>query len=233
VPLQDLQYLHLPNTVMRYEFGDVSLDTSARQLRRGGCVIHLSPKALDLLSILITERGRVVSRRELYDHLWPSTFVVEANLPVLIREIRRAIGDDERAIIRTVHGTGYSFAATVQEVDAINTAVSFGHVLLYGNRECLLCEGENLVGREPTAEVFLDSKSVSRRHAVVTVCGDQAKLTDLASKNGTFIDAEPLKQEASLADGNVIRFGAVKVIYRRSLPGGSTDTFAGSSSSLS
>ena len=74
------------------------------------------------------------------------------------------------------------------------------------------------------------SKSVSRRHAVVTVHGEQATLTDLESKNGTFIDTKPLQQEASLADGNVIRFGAVKVVYRRSLPGGSTDTYADSSS---
>jgi DNA-binding winged helix-turn-helix (wHTH) protein len=219
---------------MRYEFGDVSLDTDTRQLQRGECVLHLSPKALELLSVLIMKRGRVIPRRELYDHLWPDTFVVEANLPVLIREIRGAIGDEDHVIIRTVHGTGYSFAPTVQEVAGTfrkrKAAKSFVHVFLYGNRECPLGEGENLVGREPTAEVFLPSKSVSRRHAVVTVSGEQAILTDLASKNGTFIDTKPLHQEASLADGNVIRFGAVKVVYRRTLPGGSTDTFAGSSS---
>ena len=218
---------------MRYEFGNVSLDMDARLLRRGERVLHLSPKALELLSILITERSRVVPRQELYDRLWPATFVVEANLPVLIREIRRAIGDDKRATIRTVHGTGYSFAAPVQEAvvaRARNAPRSFVHMFLHGTRECPLGEGDNLVGREPTAEVFLNSKSVSRRHAVVTVHGEQATLTDLESKNGTFIDTKPLQQEASLADGNVIRFGAVKVVYRRSLPGGSTDSFADSSS---
>ena len=215
---------------MRYEFGDLNLDTDRRQLRRGECALHLSPKALELLSILIAERGRVVPRQELYDRLWPSTFVVEGNLPVLIREIRRTIGDEEHATIRTVHGTGYSFAARVQETVATTREKSVDkyvvHMFLYDNRECPLAEGDNLVGREPTAEVFIPSKSVSRRHAIVTVRGEQATITDLSSKNGTFIDTKPLQQNSSLTDGNVIRFGAIKVVYRCTLPGGSTDTLA-------
>jgi DNA-binding winged helix-turn-helix (wHTH) protein len=213
---------------MRYVFGDVSLDTDVRQLQRGDAVLHVSPKALDLLIILVTERHRVVPKRELYDRLWPETFVVEANLPVLIREIRRALRDDERAIIRTVHGTGYSVGVPVRETRAAGretAAKAYAHVVLYDNHQCPLHEGENLVGREPTAEVFLPSASVSRRHAVVTVHGDQATLTDLESKNGTFIDAKPLHSEAPLADGNVIRFGKVEVQYRRSFAG-PTDSFA-------
>ena len=155
---------------MRYEFGNVSLDMDARLLRRGERVLHLSPKALELLSILITERSRVVPRQELYDRLWPATFVVEANLPVLIREIRRAIGDDKRSTIRTVHGTGYSFAAPVQEAvvaRARNAPRSFVHMFLHGTRECPLGEGDNLVGREPTAEVFLNLAPHSARRASV------------------------------------------------------------------
>jgi DNA-binding winged helix-turn-helix (wHTH) protein len=214
---------------MRYDFADLSLDMDVRQLRRGTQPLHLSPKALELLSILIAERRRAVPKQELYDRLWPATFVVDANLPVLIREIRTAIGDKKHEIIRTVHGTGYSFAAPVHEVAAVREDESregFVHVVLYDNHQYRLNEGENFVGREPTAEVFLPSASVSRRHALITIRGAEATLVDLSSKNGTFIGAEPLRNEASLEDGNVIRFGEVIVRYRCFSADGATDTFA-------
>src|ERR1700736_1696365 len=99
---------------MRYDFGEVSLATDARQLRRGEDFVHLSPKAMELLIVLITERPRAVPKRELYDLLWPDTFVVAANLPMLIREIRGALGDKQHHILRTVHRIGYAFAVDVR-----------------------------------------------------------------------------------------------------------------------
>lgn len=214
---------------MRYDFADLSLDTDARQLLRGGSALHLSPKALDLLSILVSEAGRVVPKRELYDRLWPSTFVVEGNLPVLIREIRKAIGDKGHQIIRTVHRSGYSCGITVREGDGdVRTRddpSGVVHTLHYGNQAYRLDPGENLVGREPSAQLFLSSASVSRRHALINVSGERATLTDLASKNGTFIGKEPLLDEALLTDGTLIRFGSVEVLYRCCSPAGPTDTF--------
>src|SRR2546428_5595263 len=202
---------------MRYDFGEVSLDTDARQLRRGEDFVHLSPKAMELLIVLITERPRAVPKRELHDRLWPDTFVVVANLPVLIREIRGALGDKQRHIIRTVHRTGYAFTADVREAASPRrerNREDFVHLLLYDNHQYRLGDGENLVGREPSAEVFLPSASVSRRHAVITIDGRRAILTDLASKNGTFIGDQALRENASLQDGNIIRFGEVIVRYR-------------------
>lgn len=214
---------------MRYVFSDLSLDTDARQLRRGEEPLHLSPKALELLIILITERPRAVPKRELYDQLWPSTFVVDANLPVLIREIRKALHDEDHDIIRTVHGTGYSFAAAVREAAARRPETSpdgFVHILLYDNQQYRLDDGENLVGREPTAEIFLPSASVSRRHALITIHGGEAVLTDLESKNGTFVGVEPVHAQAPLEDGNILRFGEVVVRYRCCSADSATDTFA-------
>jgi len=213
---------------MRYDFGDLSLDTGARRLRRGPLDLHLSPKAFDLLSFLVSERPRVIPHRELYDHLWPATYVVDGNLPVLIGEIRRAMDDADHSIIRTVHNTGYAFA---RELSAAPSAVV--HLLIFGNREFALSEGQNVIGRDDAAGIVLPSKSVSRRHAIITVRGDTATVVDLASKNGTFIDTKRLAEETPLADGNVIRFGAVKVFYRRSSLAGSTDSFGSHSASNS
>lgn len=194
--------------------------------------MHLSPKAMDLLSFLVSEPRRVLPKAELYDRLWPATFVVEGNLHVLIREIRRAIGDKGHHIIRTVHRTGYSCGISVREVGENSRGPSEEpsgviHTIRYGTQEYRLEQGENLVGREPTAQLFLLSASVSRRHALINVSGERATLTDLASKNGTFIGNEPLLDEALLTDGNILRFGSVEVLYRYCLRPGPTETLSG------
>ena len=215
---------------MRYEFGDFHLDTDARLLVRGDDEVHLSPKAFDLLSLLLGKRDRAVPRQEIYDHLWPSTFVVEGNVPVLIGEIRRALDDRDHQIIRTVHGTGYSFAL---RAEARQPASGLVHVLLFGDQEFVLTDGENVIGRDAIADVVLPSRSISRKHAVIIVRGGAAKLKDLESKNGTFIDTKRVMQEATLVDGNVIRFGALKVLYRYSSLAGSTASLGRQSASNS
>ena len=216
---------------MRYDFGDFRLDTDARQIVRGNRELHLSPKAFDLLSLLVAERHRAVPRQEIYDHLWPSTYVVEGNLPVLIGEVRRALDDNDHQIIRTVHGTGYSFANRAEE--GRTPVAGQVHVLIFGNQEFVLTEGENVIGRYAIADVVLPSKSVSRQHAVVTVRGGAATVKDLESKNGTFLDAKRIAQDTALADGNVIRFGALKVLYRYSPLAGSTASLGSQSASNS
>ena len=216
---------------MRYDFADFRLNTDARQVLHGDHELHLSPKAFDLLSLLVKERHRAVPRQEIYDHLWPSTYVVEGNLPVLIGEIRRALDDSAHQIIRTVHGTGYSFAARVKKTPA--SASGLVHVLLFGNQEFVLTEGENTIGRDSAADVVLPSKSISRIHAVVTVRADTATVNDVESKNGTFIDTKRVTQDTALVDGNVIRFGALKVLYRHSSLSGSTASLGSHSSSNS
>ena len=54
----------------------------------------LSPKAFDLLSILVADRPKAISKSDLQERLWPATFVVEKNLANLVGEIRDALGDD-------------------------------------------------------------------------------------------------------------------------------------------
>ena len=210
---------------MRVHFGEITIDTDARQLRRGSRAVHLSPKAFDLLETLIAQRPRAVPKQELYDHLWPATFVVDANLPVLIREIRAALGDSRRAIIRTVHRFGYSFAAELREADAEREDErGAGHMLVNGDKLFPLARGDNAVGREPAADVFIRSSTVSRRHAVITIDRDEATLTDLQSKNGTAINGKPLHGTMALRDGSVVRFGAVEMTYRCTYGQAPTDT---------
>jgi len=98
-----------------FHIGEFTFDCASRLLMRGGVKRHLSPKAQQLLRLLLVARPRALSREELYDALWPSTFVCETNLASVVNEIRRALGDDARAAryIRTVHGFGYAFCGEV------------------------------------------------------------------------------------------------------------------------
>ncbi|MEY4093257.1 MAG: Transcriptional regulator HilA [Acidobacteriota bacterium] len=123
---------------MRYSFADCQLDTTSREFSRNGQDVHLSPKAYDLLLLLLEQRPRVLNKQELMNGLWPGTFVVEANLPVLIGELRDAVGEKTRGgVIKTHHGIGYSFAAEVEELPAGRAARPISR-----DRIFLVVEGE-------------------------------------------------------------------------------------------
>jgi DNA-binding winged helix-turn-helix (wHTH) protein len=86
-------------------FGSFVLDSARRQLRRNGSVVHLTPKAFDLLAMLVAEAPRVVPKAELHERLWPGTFVTDATLVGLVKEVRRALDDRDPAapLVRTAH----------------------------------------------------------------------------------------------------------------------------------
>ena len=100
-----------------YEFGPFQLNTEERSLLRDGSFIPLTPKAYELLLLLIQKSGRVVSKDELMKALWPDTFVEEGNLTQHIFAIRKALGDahSEPVFIETVARRGYRFKAKVNE----------------------------------------------------------------------------------------------------------------------
>lgn len=114
---------------MRVHFLDFVFDGGRRILIRGADRLHLSPKAFRLLELLLARRPDAVSKPEIHSVLWPRTFVSEANLPALVNELRRALGDDAKRprAIRTVHGFGYAFEATVREDAAPPAAAGSGH----------------------------------------------------------------------------------------------------------
>ena len=89
-------------------------------------------------------------------------------------------------------------------------------------RQIPLNEGENIVGREPEAAVWLDSSTVSRRHARIAITADRATVEDLGSKNGTELRGERVTGPATLADGDEIRIGSVVVTFRMPARPGST-----------
>jgi DNA-binding winged helix-turn-helix (wHTH) protein len=204
---------------VKHHFSGFILDTDARQLLLENQTVHLTPKAFELLEILIAERPRAVAKHDLYDRLWPDTYVVDANLPVLIREIRTALGDRGRSMIRTVQRFGYAFGVELTPASV--------HLLVQGDRQFPLAPGENVLGRDPKADVTIASTTVSRRHAIITIEGNEATLVDLQSKNGTRVAGREVVEPVALFDGAVIQVGRVEVTYRCPTAQGDTETARG------
>jgi len=215
----------------RVRFGDFVVDLDARQLLRGEQPVHLTPKAYHLLTLLLDARPRALSKDELQQGLWPATFVDEANLSVLVAELRSALQDDARhpRYVRTVHGFGYAFAA-----DATGSGSGEGAPapasrpaawwLIAGNAQYKLQNGDHVVGRDPSVEVWLDSGSVSRRHARISVHEAEASVEDLGSKNGTQVNGERIAARVGVSSGDELRFGSVRAQMRRVWDAGSTET---------
>ena len=200
---------------MRYIFGDCRLDTSSREFARAGAAVHLSPKAFDLLRLLIEQRPRVLAKPELMDALWQDTFVVEANLPVLIGELRTALGEKPSGggSIKTHHGIGYSFVADVRESRSRAGQATAGTqrvILAIENRRITLGAGRNEVGREEECDVFLNDASVSRHHARISVETAAVNVEDLDSKNGTQVNGKRISKPTPVMDGDTITFGTVE-----------------------
>lgn len=98
-----------------WAFADFTLAPNRFELRRAGEVVHLEPQVFDVLALLVSRHGTVVTRTELLDRVWGTRFVADATLASRIRAARQALGDhgDEQRFIRTLRGRGYEFVAPV------------------------------------------------------------------------------------------------------------------------
>jgi DNA-binding winged helix-turn-helix (wHTH) protein len=209
-------------------FGPFALDAGTRRLTRAGRVVHLTPKAFELLDTLVRDRPNVISKDALQRQLWPETFVDEANLSNLIAEIRHALDDPARApvFVRTAHRFGYAFCGDAVEHPASATTSREPPrcSLEWDRRRFHLTTGEHIIGRDPDAGICLDHGTVSRRHARLLITQDAAMLEDFASKNGTFRGTERLTAPVRLADGDLIGIGSLRLTFHRNTVLLTTDT---------
>ena len=133
---------------MRVRFNTFAVDSDSRELLNGSQPVPLSPKAFQLL---------------LYEHLWPTSFVVDANLGNLMAEVRDALDDDPRAprFIRTVHRFGDAFCGTATE-DAAGPARAAGappsFTLTWRGGKVSLADGTYVVGRESGVAIRIPSR---------------------------------------------------------------------------
>jgi DNA-binding winged helix-turn-helix (wHTH) protein len=213
---------------VRLQFDDLAFDADSRRLWAAGTEVRLSPKAFDLLALLVERRPAAVSKAEIHERLWPGTFVSDSSIPSLMSEIRIAIADQDRTprLLRTLHGFGYAFEAQ----DAPAPAPAPGSEppaawLIAPTSEVALKAGENVLGRDGPGVIQLQPASVSRRHARITVDELHAAIEDLGSKNGTYVNDRRVDGETPVTDGDQVRLGSLLFTFRRPRPG-STETLS-------
>jgi TolB-like protein/DNA-binding winged helix-turn-helix (wHTH) protein/Flp pilus assembly protein TadD len=110
--------MDLPGHSGPHRFGDFVLDVAAYELRRGGRRVRVERQPMDLLILLVRQRGQLVSRSQIVEALWPKdVFVdVENGVNTAMRKLRQALRDapDAPRFIETVPGKGYRFIAAVE-----------------------------------------------------------------------------------------------------------------------
>lgn len=205
---------------MRVRFSQFVFDTDRHELWRGSEPVRLTPKAFRLLQILVESRPKALAQKELYELLWPDTFVDRSNIHNLVYQLREALDDGGQQIIRTVYGFGFSFAAVAIE----DEPKLCSWAMIVGDLQFDLHDGENIVGREKDATVRIDDPSVSRHHARLVISTDGVSLEDLGSKNGTSVHGRRVHALERLADGDTVVFGTVAAKLRADRGATSTQT---------
>ncbi|MGE3841217.1 MAG: winged helix-turn-helix domain-containing protein [Vicinamibacterales bacterium] len=109
-----------------YDLGPFRAEIGRRKLWKGGELLQLSPKAFDLLALLVSERPRVVEKDELMSRLWPDTVVGEESVTQCISTLRRALGDDAAKpdYVATVPRRGYQYVGPVSVVNGPDDGTS-------------------------------------------------------------------------------------------------------------
>src|SRR5260370_13565192 len=132
------------------KFGPCELSVSERVLRRGGEVLPLGSRALDILIHLSERPGEVIAKQELIDHVWSDVTVEEGSLRVRVAAIRKALGDGQfgSRYIANIKGRGYSFVGTVDPLtgNTANRNDKFRHQGRLPVRQDMMIGRETVVG---------------------------------------------------------------------------------------
>jgi DNA-binding winged helix-turn-helix (wHTH) protein len=217
-----------------FRFGEFELDVDAYALRRSGQRIKLEKIPMEVLVLLVRKAGILVNRTEIQAAFWGSDVFVDqdAAINTAIRKIRRALGDDAEhpRFVETVVGKGYRFIAPLEtragelrlerrRVDADGRSSDGldhrlpNYLVARGRRQFVLDQGENLLGRDPQATVYIDHPSVSRHHARISIHPARAVLEDLKSRNGTFLDGRHIEIPTEIHHGAIIGLGPITVTF--------------------
>lgn len=146
---------------MTWVFGECELDVATRRLLRGGDLVHVQPKVFDFLVYLLRHRDRVVAKDELLSKLWPDVVVTASVIPKVLKNARKAVGDDgeKQVVLQTIHGRGYRFIAEVLRSGHLPSTHDGEDRSQEGALETLMAEAEELRrGEEPhkARRVYLD-----------------------------------------------------------------------------
>jgi DNA-binding winged helix-turn-helix (wHTH) protein len=219
---------------MAYRFGPFLYDPLGRRLLHDGSEIKLAHKSRELLLLFLENPGRLLTRENITDRIWSDVAVTDDALRFQVSELRKAFGEEGESFIRTIPREGYRWEAPVREEKIHRFEWGYQerrdedrevrYRLILGLREIELAEGENVVGRDRDAALWIDHTAVSRRHARIVISDGITTLEDLGSKNGTYLKGERIAGVVPLADGDEIRIGPIAMTFRVMSRVGTTQT---------
>jgi TolB-like protein len=186
-------------------FENYTVDLRRAALYRGDLAIDLRPKSFEVLRYLVANAGRLVSKDELSQAIWPTVVASDESLTRCVSDVRQALADGERGIIKTVPRRGYLFAASVS-IRAPATATAAKAHAPGPRRSLVVLPFTNLGGGEQW-DHFVDSVTGSLTTDLSKVPGllVMARNTALAYKDKSF-DARQVGRELGvryIVDGNV------------------------------
>jgi DNA-binding winged helix-turn-helix (wHTH) protein len=200
-----------------FRFGDFELDVAAFTLRRAGISVRLEKIPMEVLVLLVEHAGTLVARDRIHAALWgPDVFLDrDAAINTAMRKIRKALGEDagRPRLVETVVGKGYRFVGQIARETADPARQVAVYRLIRGTDAFALRDGENLIGRDPDVQVFLDHPSVSRRHARISIAAGRVVVEDLNSRNGTWIDGRGITAPTEVHDGSIIGVGPITLTF--------------------
>jgi predicted ATPase/DNA-binding winged helix-turn-helix (wHTH) protein len=158
----------LDGSFSTFAFGPFRLLAAERRLEKNGKPVRLGGRALDLLIALVERAGEVVSNRDILERVWRGVTVDESSLRFHVKNLRRALADDQRdaPYITNVSGRGYCFSASVERLDPVETPRS--NAAMFDAAPDLPMRGRAIVGRRDNIEVI--SREMSRGR-LVTIAG--------------------------------------------------------------
>jgi DNA-binding winged helix-turn-helix (wHTH) protein len=219
---------------MAYRFGSFLYDPLGRALLQGSREIKLTHKSRELLVLFLENPGCLLTRDAITQRIWPDVAVTDDALRFQVSELRKAFGPEGESFIRTMPREGYRWEEPVRKETLHRFEWGYRkgadadresrHRLILASREIELSEGENVVGRDRDAVLWIDHTAVSRRHASIVVSDGEVTLEDLGSKNGTHLKAERITGAVPLRDGDEIRIGPVAMTFRVMSRVGTTET---------
>jgi DNA-binding winged helix-turn-helix (wHTH) protein len=212
---------------MTYRFGPFRYETESRRLFRGAEEVPLKHKARELLVLLLQNPDRLMTHEDLIERVWPTIAITDDAVRFQISELRKALGPEAESYLKTIPREGYRWEEPVRSDGAPGKprgASGISCRLVLETREVALATGENIIGRDQDAVLWIDHTGVSRHHARILVSDGGATLEDLGSKNGTYLSGARLDGASPLSDGDEIRIGPTRMTFRALFSGASTQT---------
>ncbi len=191
-----------------HRFDGFTLDVDRGCLLRGAQEVKLRPKPFEALKYLVENPGRLISKAELIEQIWPDAAVTDDSLVQCLIEVRRALGDDAQQIIKTVPRRGYIFEKPVES----------------GPGAPLTTYKEETTG----VQVIIEEEETSGHEAIATPppATDVALLPEHKARSIEFLTSA-IKQHKSIAAASLITLALVTaaVVYF-TRPGEAIDSIA-------